>query len=215
MLAMRVTASGDEGQRDYAVVNAEPATQQAPAAMANESIATRPWSVIHDKVTFVSWRANAYTVAPSHETRVLSAQSGTGATGALASWATEGDLPGVAASSCVPTQLQQRFLVPATTTGKLQVADTRLELRVAEGLGVSQPHLRWAVLHDLLGADRLAHLNIGDLRRVRAHAFDRQHGQSHLLANSDDDAIATLSDLGFGGIYVVTGASGDGSTAPR
>lgn len=32
---------------------------------------------------------------------------------------------------------------------------------------------------------------------------------AHLLANSDDDAIATLSDLGFGGIYVVTGASGD------
>lgn len=54
------------------------------------------------------------------ETRVLSAQSGTGATGALASWATEGDLPGVAASSCVPTQLQQRFLVPATTTGNTQ-----------------------------------------------------------------------------------------------
>lgn len=65
------------------------------------------------------------------------------------------------------------------TASRLQVADTRLELRVAEGLRVSQPHLRWAVLHDLLGADRLAHLNIGDLRCVRAHAFDRQHGQSH------------------------------------
>jgi hypothetical protein len=37
------------------------------------------------------------------ETRVLSAQSGTGATGALASWATEGDLPGVAASSFPPS----------------------------------------------------------------------------------------------------------------
>ncbi len=32
---------------------------------------------------------------------------------------------------------------------------------------------------------------------------------AHLLANSDDDAIATLSDLGFGGIHVVTGGSGD------
>ena len=54
------------------------------------------------------------------ETRVLSAQSGTGATGALASWATEGDIPGVAASACVSTQLLQRFLVPATTTGNTQ-----------------------------------------------------------------------------------------------
>lgn len=54
------------------------------------------------------------------ETRVLSAQSGTGATGALASWSTEGDIPGVAASACVSTQLLQRFLVPATTTGNTQ-----------------------------------------------------------------------------------------------
>ena len=54
------------------------------------------------------------------ETRVLSARSGTGATGALASWATEGDIPGVAASACVSTQLLQRFLVPATTTGNTQ-----------------------------------------------------------------------------------------------
>ena len=68
------------------------------------------------------------------ETRVLSAQSGTGATGALASWATEGDIPGVAASACVSTQLLQRFLVPATTTGNTQ------QLMLANHMTQRAPH---------------------------------------------------------------------------
>ncbi|MEE1296464.1 MAG: DUF5719 family protein [Bifidobacterium sp.] len=54
------------------------------------------------------------------DTRVLKAQQGTGATGTVASWATKGDMPGIAASGCVPTALSQSFLVPSTQTGNTQ-----------------------------------------------------------------------------------------------
>lgn len=54
------------------------------------------------------------------DTRVLKAQQGTGATGTVASWATEGDLPGMAAAGCIATGLTQSFLVPSTQTGNTQ-----------------------------------------------------------------------------------------------
>lgn len=54
------------------------------------------------------------------DTRLLSAADGTGSTGAVASWATTGDIPGIAAASCVTPALVQRFLVPSTTTGNTQ-----------------------------------------------------------------------------------------------
>lgn len=54
------------------------------------------------------------------DTRLLSAADGTGSTGSVASWATTGDIPGIAAASCVSPALTQRFLVPSTTTGNTQ-----------------------------------------------------------------------------------------------
>ncbi|MUH59007.1 DUF5719 family protein [Bifidobacterium canis] len=54
------------------------------------------------------------------ETRLLGAQTGTGASGAIASWATNGDIAGVSAASCVSTSLQQDFLVSSTKQGTTQ-----------------------------------------------------------------------------------------------
>ena len=54
------------------------------------------------------------------DTRLLSATDGTGSAGAVASWATTGDITGIAAASCVTPALTQRFLVPSTTTGNTQ-----------------------------------------------------------------------------------------------
>lgn len=42
---------------------------------------------------------------------------GTGMFGAVASWATQGDLEGLSATQCVVTATQQRFVVPPTQTG--------------------------------------------------------------------------------------------------
>lgn len=54
------------------------------------------------------------------DTRILSAEDGTGAAGALFSWATQGDIEGVSAASCVAVGLNQRLLVPATGNGNTE-----------------------------------------------------------------------------------------------
>lgn len=54
------------------------------------------------------------------QTHLLESASGTGTVASSASWATDGDLKGVAASSCTSTALEHEFLLPATTTGTTQ-----------------------------------------------------------------------------------------------
>ncbi|WP_018143553.1 DUF5719 family protein [Alloscardovia criceti] len=51
------------------------------------------------------------------QTRTLNAQKFTGAQGTVVSWASEADLRGISASSCVPFATTQSFIVPATSTG--------------------------------------------------------------------------------------------------
>ena len=48
------------------------------------------------------------------DTRMLQAAEGTGTVGSIASWADDGDLKGVSASSCVTTALSQSFLLSGT-----------------------------------------------------------------------------------------------------
>jgi hypothetical protein len=58
---------------------------------------------------------------------LLSADAGTGAVGTVASWASKGDVQGIAATSCASAQLTARYVVPQTTTGTtntLVVANT-------------------------------------------------------------------------------------------
>ncbi len=54
------------------------------------------------------------------DTRILTTQDGTGAAGALMSWATRGDIVGVSSTSCIATGKRQQLLVPATTSGNTQ-----------------------------------------------------------------------------------------------
>ena len=54
------------------------------------------------------------------ETRLLASQSGSGAVSAMASWATTGDLKGLAASPCVTPQVTQTLVLPDTQTGTSQ-----------------------------------------------------------------------------------------------
>lgn len=51
------------------------------------------------------------------DTRLLQAQSGSGMAASVVSWATEGDLRGVSAASCVAPSLEQRFVLPSSATG--------------------------------------------------------------------------------------------------
>lgn len=72
MLAMRVTASGDEGQRDYAVVNAEPATQQAALAIPADVSANMVVANMEESqatATFVGYDASGKRVG-DHEVEV-------------------------------------------------------------------------------------------------------------------------------------------------
>ena len=50
-------------------------------------------------------------------TRLLSADDGTGVSSATVSWASSGDLRGLAATSCVDAGLSHAFLLPSTQTG--------------------------------------------------------------------------------------------------
>lgn len=50
-------------------------------------------------------------------TRTLAAQKFTGAAGTVLSWATQADLRGLSAASCVPFSSSQSFLIPPTDTG--------------------------------------------------------------------------------------------------
>lgn len=54
------------------------------------------------------------------ETRLLGASAGTGASGSMASWASNGDIAGVAASTCINMQLNQSFLISGTKEGTTQ-----------------------------------------------------------------------------------------------
>ena len=54
------------------------------------------------------------------DTRLTASEDGTGAAGSVASWATDGDLRGVAAATCVVPSLSQSFMLPATATGTTQ-----------------------------------------------------------------------------------------------
>ncbi|PWG65299.1 DUF5719 family protein [Bifidobacterium callitrichidarum] len=54
------------------------------------------------------------------DTHMLTAEAGTGTAGSIASWASDGDLKGVSAASCVATALRQSFLLPSTATGTTQ-----------------------------------------------------------------------------------------------
>lgn len=53
-------------------------------------------------------------------TRLTASEDGTGAVGGVASWATDGDLRGLAASACVVPTLSQSFMLPSTGTGTTQ-----------------------------------------------------------------------------------------------
>lgn len=53
------------------------------------------------------------------DTRLLTASNGTGAVSVM-SWATDGDLKGVSAASCVVPALKQAFLLSGTKTGLTQ-----------------------------------------------------------------------------------------------
>lgn len=58
---------------------------------------------------------------------LLSSEDGTGDAAAVASWASKGDVQGLASTSCVRSSLTSSFLVPTTTTGNsniLVVANT-------------------------------------------------------------------------------------------
>lgn len=52
--------------------------------------------------------------------QLTKASAGTGAAASVASWASQGDLRGVAATSCIPVALSQTFLAPSTRTGWTQ-----------------------------------------------------------------------------------------------
>ena len=54
------------------------------------------------------------------DTRLLESGQGAGSAGASASWATDGDLKGVNASSCVSTDISHAFLLRGTITGTTQ-----------------------------------------------------------------------------------------------
>lgn len=54
------------------------------------------------------------------DTRLLTASDGTGVASSVMSWATDGDLKGVSASSCIAPALKQTFLVAGTQTGMTQ-----------------------------------------------------------------------------------------------
>ncbi len=53
-------------------------------------------------------------------TRLLSATDDTGSVSSVMSWATDGDLKGVSAVSCIQPELEQTFLVAGTKTGTTQ-----------------------------------------------------------------------------------------------
>ena len=53
-------------------------------------------------------------------TALLKADEGSGAAGATASWATEGDLRGLSAAPCVEPAMEQSFLIGSTVTGSSQ-----------------------------------------------------------------------------------------------
>lgn len=67
-----------------------------------------------DSVHIVSGDDGASTVI---QTRTLAAKEFTGATGTVASWASEADLRGISASSCVSFATSHSFLIPPTNTG--------------------------------------------------------------------------------------------------
>ncbi|WEV74614.1 DUF5719 family protein [Bifidobacterium sp. ESL0798] len=73
-----------------------------------------------DSATVKTYSGTVDQGSQAFETRLLKAKSGTGAAASVASWASEGDLKGLAASTCVVPALEQDFLLGPTTTGSTQ-----------------------------------------------------------------------------------------------
>lgn len=111
--------------------------------------------------------ADSQKNATLFETRILTAGNGTGAAGSLISWATNGDISGVSAATCMSTAKTHRFLVPATTAGnteQLIVANpsdraTTVELAV---WGTSKGRVAVATNGTVsVGAGKSASINLG------------------------------------------------------
>ncbi|WEV59728.1 DUF5719 family protein [Bifidobacterium sp. ESL0728] len=73
-----------------------------------------------DSAMVKTYSGSADQGSQAFETRLLAAKSGTGAAASVASWASEGDLKGLAASTCIAPALEQDFLLGPTTTGVTQ-----------------------------------------------------------------------------------------------
>lgn len=81
------------------------------------------------------------------DTRLLQAQEGTGTASSITSWASDGDLQGMAATTCIPTALEQQFILPSTQTGTTQqliisnpadkATTVRISARKADGTSIS------------------------------------------------------------------------------
>ncbi|WP_163226899.1 DUF5719 family protein [Bifidobacterium choloepi] len=69
-----------------------------------------------DDDTAVVASADSQKEATVLDTRILTADDGTGAAGTLFSWATTGDIEGVSAAGCTTTALTQTLLVPETSS---------------------------------------------------------------------------------------------------
>ncbi|WEV42513.1 DUF5719 family protein [Bifidobacterium sp. ESL0682] len=91
-----------------------------------------------DGATVKTYSGSVDKGSTAFETHLLTAKSGTGAAASVASWASEGDLKGLSASTCVTPALEQDFLLGPTTTGatqQLSVANfsskpTSLQIRI-------------------------------------------------------------------------------------
>ncbi|MDF7665221.1 DUF5719 family protein [Bifidobacterium sp. ESL0745] len=73
-----------------------------------------------DSANVKTYSGSADQGSRSFETRLLETKPGTGAAASVASWASDGDLKGLAASTCVAPALEQDFLLGPTTTGSTQ-----------------------------------------------------------------------------------------------
>ena len=79
-----------------------------------------PLKAPQDDTSIITSSGDVDNTATLMQTHLLESASGTGAVASSASWATDGDLKGVAASSCISTALNHAFILPATTTGTTQ-----------------------------------------------------------------------------------------------
>ncbi|BDR54462.1 hypothetical protein KIMH_05730 [Bombiscardovia apis] len=64
-----------------------------------------------------AWSGSADKGASLHRTQLLQAAQGAGAAGSVVSWASQGDLKGVQAASCLTASFEHSFLLPSTQQG--------------------------------------------------------------------------------------------------